>query len=444
MQVSVEQLEGLMRQVTVTLSADLVDSRYQKKLKQVTASAKIAGFRPGKVPPQIIERQFGLGVRQEVLSEIMDESFRHALEQESIKIAGMPQVSPLKEYKKGEPFEYSVKFEIYPEIELRPLEGECVERLMSQLVDDDYTKMLDKLREQHAQWLPSEHPAERGDKVIIDFEGFIEGKAFEGGIAQDYELELGTETMIPGFEDGLLAASFNDETVLHLSFPENYHAKELAGKPVEFKIKIKKVLRSEPVESDEVLAEKIGFKGGKEELLIQLKKTMQSELNKAVQSDLKEKILNKLLEKHDILVPQALVEEEIKHLQKVAVQQLMGGRDLQGLDLGKLQLPTEPYQEEAIKRVKLGLLLSEIIKQLEIKSDADKVRSRIEEIVAGYPDPGQVMEVYYHNKELLSEVEASVLEDTVVERLTEKMVVNEKQVSYDELMNPKQPEEQQQ
>jgi trigger factor len=440
MQVSVEQLDGLMRQVTVTIPCETVDGRYGKKIKQVAATAKVPGFRPGKVPSNVIERQYGGSVRQEVLSEVMDESFRNALEQESIRMAGMPTVEPLKEYKTGEPFEYVVKFETYPEITLQLLDGETVEPLSAELTDEDQAKMLEKLREQNAEWVASDNPAQRGDKVVIDFEGFMDGEAFEGGSAKDYELELGSQSMIPGFEDGLLAASFGDETVLKLKFPEEYHAKELAGKDTEFKVKVKQVLRRESVTDDAELAKKIGFES-QEELVKKIQDTMKSELERAINNNKKEKILDMLLEKHDdVLVPGALVDEEVKHLQKMALQQMSGGQSIEGLDLSKLNLPVEPYMDEAKKRVKLGLLLAEAIKHFEIKADQDKVRARVEEVAAMYPNPEQVVEWYFGNREALSEIESAVIEDAVVEQLAEKMVVNQKSVSYDELMNPQKDE----
>ncbi len=436
MQVSVENLEGLSRRLKVSLPSDMIDSKYSENLKKAAQQANVPGFRKGKVPANVIEMKFGPQIRQEVLGEVLETSFRKAVEENDIKIAGMPQVEPLGEYKQGETFEYAVNFETYPEVELKTLDNENVDELSAEVQDADIDEMMNKLREQNAEWTLSEQPAQRGNKVNINFEGFIDGEAFEGGKAEGFDLELGSNSMIPGFEDQLLACSHGDEATINVSFPEDYHAKELAGKPVEFKVKVNKVLTQQAVEDDNKLAEKLGIEGGAEKLREKAKENMVNELTRALQQKRKEAVLNKLLDKNDILVPSSLVDEEVKHLQQMALQQLSGGQQMKDLDLSKLNLPKEPYMEEASKRVKLGLLLAEVIKLHEIKADADAVRDRVNEIAAMYPEPEKVVQWYYGNRDSLSEVESAVIEDLAVERLMEKMVVNQKQATYDEVMNP--------
>ncbi|MDF1759783.1 MAG: trigger factor [Coxiellaceae bacterium] len=436
MQVSVENLEGLSRRLKVSLPADMIDNKYSENLKKAAKQADVPGFRKGKVPANVIEQKYGAQIRQDVLGEVLESSFRKAVEENEIKIAGMPQVEPLGEYKKGEEFEFAVKYETYPDIELKTLDGDNVEEMSAEVQDSDIDSMMNKLREQNAEWTLSEQPAQRGNKVNINFEGFIDGEAFEGGKAEGFDLELGSNSMIPGFEDQLLACSHGDEATITVNFPEDYHAKELAGKPAEFKVKVNKVLVQQPVENDDKLAEKLGVEGGAEKLREKAKENMVNELKRGLLQHRKEGVLNQLLAKNDIMVPASLVDEEVKHLQQMALQQMSGGQNIKDLDLSKLNLPKEPYMEEASKRVKLGLLLAEVIKMFEIKPDQDMIRARVDEIASMYPEPEKVVEWYYSNRESLSEVESAVIEDIAVDRLIEKMVVNQKQATYDEVMNP--------
>lgn len=436
MQVSVENLDGLSRRLKVTLPAEAVENKYSENLKKAAGQMQVSGFRKGKVPANVIEMKYGSQIRSDVVSELLEESFRKAVEEQSIRIAGMPKVEPMDQYKQGEPLEYQVMYETYPEIELKTLDGDSVECLKAEVGDADIDTMLDKLRKQNAEWIISDQPAQKGNKINIDFEGFIDGEVFEGGKAEGFDLELGSNSMIPGFEDQLLACSVGDEATIQVAFPEEYHAKELAGKPAEFKIKVNAVMASENISDDNKLAEKLGIEGGSEKMLEKVKQNMSSELTRALVHRRKESVLNQLIEKNEILVPEALVDEEIKHLQQMALQQMSGGQQLEGLDLSKLNLPRDPYIAEATKRVKLGLLLAEVIKLFEIKPDQDMVRKRVEEIASMYPEPQKVIDWYYHNKESLSEVESAVIEDKAVDCLIEKMVVNEKQASYDDVMNP--------
>lgn len=436
MQVSVENLEGLSRRIKVTLPADMIENKYGENIKKAAQQMNISGFRKGKVPTSVVEMKFGSQIRDEVIGEVLEESFRQAVEENDIKIAGMPKVEPLEKYKKGESLEYIVTYETYPEIELKTLDGDNVEELEAEVQQADIDAMVEKLRKQNTEWTLTDRPAQNGDKININFEGFVDGEGFEGGKAENFDLELGSKSMIPGFEDQLLACSIGDETTINVTFPEDYHAKELAGKAADFKIKVNSVMAPEEIADNDKLAEKLGIEGGADKLLEQIKTNMSNELSRAILHRRKEGVLNQLINKNEILVPESLVEEEIKHLQQMALQQMSGGRPLEGLDLSKLNLPRDPYIPEAQKRVKLGLLLAEVIKLYEIKPDQDEVRKRVEEIAAMYPEPQKVVDWYYHNKESLSEVESAVIEDKAVDRLVEKMVVNQKQASYDDVMNP--------
>lgn len=439
MQVSVEKLEGLSRKVQVTVPADMVESKYQQRLNKVAKTAKIDGFRQGKVPAKVIEKRFGAGIRQEIVGELLDETFRKAVEENELTVIGQPNVEPLKEIIAGQPFEYTVTFETLPEVELKLLDGNAIEFMASDVEDADVTEMIEKLRKQQAEWILADRPAENGDKLDIDFEGFMEGKAFDGGKATNFSLELGSNSMIPGFEDGLLACQAGDETTLNVSFPEEYHVKELAGKPAEFKVKVNSVMMSELISDDDKLAEKMQIEGGADKLKEEAKTNMQRELKRALDADRKNKVFEKLIEANDIVVPQALVDEEITNLQKMSLQQMGGEEAVKQFD--KLNLPKEPYQKDAEKRVKLGLLLAEVVKHFDIKPDADKVDAHIDDIAAMYPEPEQVKQWYKGNRQMLAEIEAAVVEDLAVEHLTKNMDISEKATKYFDVVNPQQPQE---
>jgi trigger factor len=434
MQVSVESLEGLSRKVTITVPEETVTAKYKQRLQKVAQTAKLDGFRPGKIPVKLIETRFGPGILQEIVGELLEESFKSAIQSEGLKIAGQPEVEPLAELKKGEAFTFTVIYETFPEIELALPEGQSVEIETAVISDADVTAMIEKLRKQQSEWILADRPAQNGDRVEMDFEGFMDGKAFEGGKASAFTLDLGSKQMIPGFEDGLLACQIGDETTLNVSFPDDYHVKELAGKPAEFKVKVNKVHMPEMISDDEKLAEKMNVEGGAAKLQEESKMNMERELKRALETGRKNKIFEKLLEANDIHVPQALVDDEIVNLQKMALQQMGGPEAVKQFD--KINLPKEPYEKDAQKRVKLGLLLSEVVKKFDIKVDDDRVSEHLKEVASMYPDADKVTSWYRQNPQMLAEIESAIVEEMVAEKLLESMTVTEKTVAYDDIVNP--------
>lgn len=428
---AVEKLEGLQCRLKITIPAEEIETSYQQRLKEVTKNADLKGFRKGKVPPNVVEQKFGKSIRQEIAGDLMQSHFEKALEEHNLQIAGSPEVKS-EDYKKGEPLEYEATFEVYPEIELKDLEGESIEKHFAEVTDADIDAMLEKLRKQHSEWEDVDRAAKEGDRVIIDFEGFIDDKPFEGGKANDFQLELGSKQMIPGFEEGVIGAKPNDILTLQVTFPEDYPVQDLAGKPAEFKVTVKKVQEGKLPPIDDELAKKIGIEGGLDKLREEVRKNMQTELDRFINAKLKSDVLDRLLSRNTVLLPNALIESEIQHLQQMTRQQMavqQGTREIPEVDL-----PREPFVEEAHKRVSLGLLLAEAIKNFEVKLDQDKVREKVNEIAASYQKPEEVISWYYKNKKLLSEIEAAVLEEQVVDKLLEKVNLEEKQSSYDEIM----------
>lgn len=428
---TVEILEGLERRLSVTVPADVVEKTYQSHLTKAAKSANLKGFRPGKVPVHVIETKFGQGIRQDVAGELLESSFQEAVKEHKLQIAGQPRVEG-GELKKGEALEYVVVFDTYPEIELKELDGADIEKITATIGDTEVNEMIEQIRSQHSDWEAVERPAKEGDRITIDFEGFIEGKPFDGGEAKDFELELGSKQMIPGFEEALLGAEKGRDQDIEVTFPEEYPVKDLAGKPSMFKIKVHQVMEPKLPAVDDALAEKAGIEGGVEGMKKQVRDTLERELNRSIESFLKNNVLDKLLELNPITIPEALIDAEIQHLQQMTLQQMAASQGKQ--ELPKMELPRDPYVEQATKRVALGLLLAEVIRRFELKVDAAKVRARVEELASTYQKPEEVIDWYYKNKQLLSELEAGILEEDAVALLLEKATIKEKPVSYEEAM----------
>jgi len=430
---NVEKLSTLECQLNVTVPAEEVSQAYKKRLDKIASTAKIDGFRPGKVPTHVIEQRFGKGVAAEVANDLLQESFETAIEEHKLRVAGMPNIDA-PELDKSKEFAYSAKFEVYPEIELKQLDGQNVEQIDAQITDADLDKMIDNIRRQHATWEDVERESKDGDRLVFDFEGFMDDKPFDGGSAKDFELELGSKQMIPGFEEGLVGAKAGQELDLTVTFPEDYAVKDLAGKPAVFKIKVHKVQAAALPELDDAFAEKVGVKEkGVEGLKEEVRKNMQAELKRILTNKNKEFVLDKLVEVNEVEVPNSLIDIEVEHLQKMTLQQMAAQQGMK--ELPKIDMPKEPYIDQAKKRVILGLLLAEAIKLHDIKADADLVRSRVEEIAAAYSQSEEIVNWYYQNKQLMSEIEAAVLEEQVVAKLVEQAKVDQKSESYDDLVN---------
>ncbi len=428
---SIEKLDGLKRKVTLTIPAEKVGEAFNKRLKHYAKDAKIPGFRPGKVPMDMLEKRFATAIHQEIVPDLVNESFHDFITENELKIAGAPSIE-LGEMAKGKSMEYSASFEVYPEVELADFTQCKFEKQQAKVADTDVDGMLEKLRRQQAAWETVERAAEKGDQVTVDFVGKLDGEEFEGGKAQDFALELGSKQMIPGFEDGLMGASAGETRNLELTFPEDYQAKNLAGKLTSFEVTIKAVKAAKLPEINQDFVNKLGIKGGVDSLRDEVKTNMQREVDQLLTTNLKNSVMEKLVELNPMDPPDGLVEHEIKHLQAMFRKQLMAQGQAKKEDLDKLDLPRDPYVEQAKRRVILGLLLAEVVKANDIKATDEAVRAKVTEMAASYQDPNQVITWYYNNKDALAEIEAAVLEEQAVAKLIELAKVTEREVSYQE------------
>jgi trigger factor len=438
MQVSVEATTGLERRMKVTVPSVTVESQIDERLKKAASTARLDGFRVGKVPMREIKRRFGVGIRQEVTGELVQSTYFEAVQQESLNPAGMPNIEDMVS-ESGKDLEFVAVFEVFPEIVPADFSKIGVEKLIAEVTDDDVDNTIEKLREQQLEYSEVKRKAKLDDKLNLDFEGSIDGEAFEGGTSEGFDLVLGSGSMIPGFEDGLKGVKAGEEKTLQVTFPEEYHAKDIAGKAAEFKVKVHTVSKPELPELNEELFARYGVKeGGLEAFKAEIRKNMERELASAVKTRLKNNVMEGLLAANPVELPKALIDTEIDRLRQEAVQQF-GGENASKIDPSIL--PAEMFTTQAEKRVSLGLLMSEVLKQSELEVDKDRVRTTIEEMASSYEDSDQVIEWYYSNEQQLSQVENMVLEDQVVDHLLDKVQVTEVKSSYEDAIKQPAPEQ---
>jgi len=421
MDVSVENAGGLERRMTVQVPAERVEQEVQSRLDSMSKTVRLDGFRPGKVPLKVIEKKYGKQVRLEVVDELVNSTMQEALSQESIRPVGQPSVEP-KAMQPGEPLEYVATFEVFPELSGMLDYGFKVTKPIVEITNDDVGNMLENLRQQRATWNVVERTAQPGDQVNIDFEGTIDGAPFAGNKAEQMSLVLGANTMIPGFEDQLAGVSAGDEKTLNITFPDDYAAAEVAGKDAEFQVKVNSVSEAVLPELDDDFARAFGIdENGMDGLREEITNNMQRELSGLITSKLKEQVFSGLLEANPVEVPRTLIESEI--------QQLQSQESNQGVDASSLQATAE-------RRVKLGVLISEIVKLNNIQVDPDRVRKLVDTIAESYEKPEEVVQWYYGNQEMLAGVQSSVMEELAVEWVISSSGadVTEKETGFSDLV----------
>lgn len=432
MQVSVETIQGLERRLTISVPAESVDVEVKNRLRQIGKTQRINGFRPGKVPPSVIQKRYGKSVRQEVAGEIMQRNFVEAIVAEKINPAGRPRFVA-KSNEDGKALEFEATFEIYPVVELKDLKEISVERPEVEVTDNDLDEMFVTLQKQHKTWKANKRKTKKGDKLTIDFTGRIDGEEFEGGKSEGFELELGSGRMIPGFETEITGMKVGEEKTIKVTFPEDYHAENLKGKEAEFDIVVNTTEGPVLPGIDEEFAKLFGVEeGGVEALREEVRKNMERELTQAVKAKVKEQVIEGLLSSHDLDLPSALITQEIDVLRQQAMKRFAGQMDPKNLP----ELPNNMFEEQAKRRVKVGLLLGEVIKVNELKVDESKVNELIASTASAYEDPQEVVEYYSSNNELKQQMQNVALEEQAVELLVEKATVKNKKTSFQDIMNP--------
>jgi trigger factor len=425
MQVSVEAGEGLKRKLTVQVPGDKVATEVENRLKSLQGRVKVDGFRPGKVPLNVVKQRYGQQVLQEVAGEIMENSYRDAITQENLRPAGDPEISA-QAILPGMPIEFTATFEVYPEVSLAPVAGMDVEVITSSVQDADVDKMLETLRGQRTSWKAVERAAQDSDRVTVDFVGTIDGVAFDGGSAKGIPVVLGSGSMIPGFEEQILGVSAGGHATVKVTFPADYQVADLQNKEAEFAVTVALVEAAETPAMDDEFAKTFGInEGGLEKLRQDIRANMERELNNRLRALVKNDVMEKLIDANPVDVPEAVVRQEAENLKQQTSVQQPGA-----------SLTADQFMGDARRRVQLGMLLAEVIKLSGIQMNADKVRERIDLISRDYEDPMEVVRYYQSNPQLLRGIETLVMEDMVVDWIESQAKISAIEKTFDEVMNP--------
>jgi trigger factor len=435
MQVVLESPSALERQFTITIPTGDVETEFEAKLAETAKRVRIDGFRPGKVPAKVVRQRYGQAIRQEIVSDLMEKSLGEALSEHDVKPIGQPKIDEVK-FEEGSDFSFKATFEVFPELDPILVDGDEIEQTTCKVGAADIKEMIATLREQRKSWKESARAASKeGDRVTINFEGFVDGEAFDGGKGEDHALILGSGAMIPGFEDGIVGMKKGDSRDIEVTFPEDYQAEELKGKAATFKIEMTKLERGELPTVDEAFIQSFGVESGDEkDFKAELKEQMQRELSLTLKNMNKTKVFDVLLEKNaDTPVPESAIKSEIHTLKHQAVERFGGGQQFD-----PHQLPDELFAEQAERRVRLGILLGATVKKLGLAADPDRVRALIDEMAAAYDDAEQVVNFYYSNDENLKQVEALAVEEQVAEKLLESAKAKTIDMSYADVMKSRQ------
>jgi trigger factor len=428
MQVSVEAPTKLKRRLTIIVPAEKMTEAYEKRLAQLAKTATLKGFRPGNVPLRHIKQMYGDSAHQDAMSEVIQSSLYDALTQENLKPAGVPNIEP-KSVALDQPLEYVASFDIFPEIGTVNFKSSGIEKLVAEITEADINNVVERLRDQHVTWNVVDRASQNKDQVVIDFRGSIDGKVFAGGEAHEYPVVLGSNTMIPGFEEGLTGVKAKDEKIIKVTFPDNYFAKEVAGKVAEFNVTVHKISEPEYPAIDEDLVKKFGIPTGSlDELRAEIKKNLERELERMINVKLKTKVFDLLIEQNPLDVPEVLIEKEAQRIHD-EMHPHHGGQEH---NHSKEEMAE--FNEPAKRNVLLGLLVSEFVKQNKLTPDASRVQTHIMKLSSAYEKPAEVVKWYTSDKRRLAEVEMMILEEQVMDKLLENIKVTDKSLPYSEFV----------
>jgi trigger factor len=432
MQVSVEKTSELSRKMTVSVPEAVIQEKMTERLKSLARDVKIHGFRPGKVPQSVVQKMYGDKVRDEIAGDLIQSTYYQALQNEALRPAGYPHI---EQTDNTEGFSYTAIFEVYPEIVLEGLETLEVVRPIATVGDADIDNIIEKLREQKKEWVVVERAAETHDQVTVHFSGVVEEVNFTDGKVENYPVEIGANKMIPGFEDQLIGLETGATKTFELTFPADYGNTELAGKTAQFDIEVVKIESAVLPEIDEDFIKAYGVDQGSIEAFREdVKENLSRELNQVLRGKLKNAVMDALYAKFQITIPNALIDEEAERL----VAPYIESAKRQKIKPEDMNLPSEAIEEQAKRRVALGLLLGEVIQKNTIELNADKVRTTVEELAKSYENPEEVVAWYYADEKRLHDVEQMVLEDQVVEWLVAQARVSDETISFSDVMDRQQ------
>jgi len=426
MQVSVSATSGLERRMEVAVPADRISTAVEQRLKEISRTARLKGFRPGKAPLPVVRKQFGEQVRAEVMGDLMRSSLAEALSQEKLTPAAGPRIEPIA-MSPGADLRFAATFEVMPEIRVKSPASLAVERPSATVAEADIDAMLESMRRQRPVFTAVDRPARETDRVTVDYTGRISGEPFEGGDGKDIPIVIGSRQSRPELEEGLKGAVAGENRTIAVTFPAELSNPTLAGKTAELALSVKRVEEHSLPVIDEEFCRAFGVEeGGVDALRAEVRKSMERELADVIRNRVRTQVLDALYAENPIDIPRALVEEQVQQLQIDAARR-MGVRDASKLP------PREPFEAPARKRVALGLLMGQIVKAESIAVDRQRMEARIEELAAGYPDAEEARRAYRHNAEAMRQIESVVLEDQVIDWILERAKVTDAPMSFQEI-----------
>jgi trigger factor len=433
MAVTVETLDKLERKITLTLPADVIRSEVDNRLKRLARTVRMDGFRPGKVPLNVVAQRYGYSVQYEVMNDKVGEAFAQAANEAKLRVAGQPRITEKEGAPEGQ-LSFDAVFEVYPEVKIADLAGAEVEKLSAEVTDPAIDKTVDILRKQRRTFAQRAHDAsaQDGDRVTVDFEGKIDGEPFQGGKAEDFQFIVGDGQMLKEFEDAVRGMKTGESKTFPLAFPADYHGKDVAGKQADFLVTVKKIEAANLPEVNEAFAKSLGIaEGTVEALRADIKKNLEREVKFRLLARNKNAVMDALVAKAELDLPRSSVQAELDRM----VEQARADLKQRGIkDADKAPIPEEMFRPQAERRVRLGLVVAELVRANNLQAKPEQIKQHVEELAASYEKPAEVVRWYYSDPRRLAEVEAIVIENNVTDFVLSKAKVVDKQVSFDELM----------
>jgi len=418
--------------LNVSLPAAELESEVETRLKRLSRTVKLHGFRPGKVPLKVVAQQFGTQVRQEVFGDAMQRSFGEAVREQNLKVAGFPRFDAAAPAENAAEFQYSATFEVYPDVAVGDIKGATIRRAVHEVSDADVEQTVEKLRSQRVRYEAAAREAQNSDRLTLDYHGTIDGQEFSGNSGKDIQVVLGEGRLLPDFESNLLGARSGAEKTFDLRFPDDYHGKEVAGKTARFQVTVKEVAAPHLPEVNSAFAKSLGVADGDlAKMRAEIRANLEREVKLRLKNRVKEQVMQSLLDATPLETPQGLVRAEVERMQAAARQDL-AARGVKVTD--QTPLPADLFEKQAQRRVSLGLILAELVKAHGLLAKPEQVRAMVEELAQSYERPEEMVKWYYASQDRLREIESAVLEDNVVQWALETAKVEETPIGFDELM----------
>jgi trigger factor len=435
MAVNVETLDKLERKITLTLPVGEIQTEVDSRLKRLARTVKMDGFRPGKVPLSVVAQRYGYSVQYEVMNDKVGQAFAQAANEANLRVAGQPKITEKEGAPEGQ-LAFDAVFEVYPEVKIAELADAEVEKLSAEVTDEAIDKTVDILRKQRRtfQLRKHEEAAQDGDRVTVDFEGKIDGETFQGGKADDFQFMVGEGQMLKEFEDAVRGMKVGESKTFPLAFPADYHGQDVAGKTADFMVTVKKIEAAHLPEVNEAFAKSLGIQDASVDgLRADIRKNLEREVKFRLMSRNRQAAMDALVAKAELDLPKSIVQNEVDRM----VEQARADLKQRGIkDADKAPIPEEMFRPQAEKRVRLGLVVAELVRANDLKAKPEQIKAHIQELAASYERPADVERWYYGDNRRLAEVEAIVIENNVTDFIFGKAKVSEKKISFDELMGP--------